>query len=445
MGIVGRYSNRRIGRRTNAVTIALFFVLLWIYREQLHLDRVGLDSSLVPWIPRPPQDVFDFEPLNSEVIESVCNATEWDTDKNKQVVFTCENNVGGIGNIRNSILNCVRYTMLAGASLVMPRIFIRNESDISVIRTGERENLEYMFDRDHFVKSLQLSCPQLRLFNDTDEVYERLGPPRTWSLGLFPESLIKEGIPSTGMEHPEQWKSLLYEWLNTIDENIQTAPTGRPTNGPMLVDLGRSYLTYPINKDGEAFATTFGNILKFRADVRQLATATFLSIGRHFFGAHLRTEKDALDSWNPVDPMWEWSEYSKQTEAYFDQAGRWDLSVMYIASGNQTQMALMAEDAKPRGLTVLTKQDLLVGKNRKQLDTLAWDHQAMIDFLVMLGATQFGGVGHSSFAWNVALKRHILSVEKERFLEGPQMLSDELSQIYGTPKKYPEYASCLWP
>uniref|UniRef100_L2FDL7 Alternative oxidase n=1 Tax=Colletotrichum fructicola (strain Nara gc5) TaxID=1213859 RepID=L2FDL7_COLFN len=386
MGIIGVYPARRFGRFTNAAAVGVLFLFLWVFREQLRLDRVGMDSSIVPWIPRMShQDIFDFEPVNSDVIRAVCDKTEWDAGKAMQVVFTCDNNVGGIGNIRNSILNCVRYTMLAGGSLVMPRIFKRNDSDISHIRTGRRQEMEYLFDRQHFIDSLHLSCPQLRLYNDTDEVYESLGPARTWSLGLFPESLVDEdNIPSTGIEHPE-------------------------------------------------------------SSARTCGTATILSIDRHFFGAHLRTEKDALDSWNPTDPMWEWSEFSKQTDAFFDQAGRWDLSVMYVASDNETQVDMLEADAEPRGVRVVTKQSLLTGKNRKMLDALTWDQKGMIDFLVMLGAAQFGGVGHSSFAWNVALKRHIFSEEKEGFLKGPQMLSDELSQIYGTPGKYHEYASCLWP
>ncbi|KDN60288.1 hypothetical protein CSUB01_12579 [Colletotrichum sublineola] len=426
------YPARRFGRFNNATAVSVFFLFLWVFREELHLDRVGMDSSLASWIlGLSHQDIFDFEPVNSDVIRAVCDETEWDAEDAMQVVFTCDNNVGGIGNIRNSILNCVRYTMLAGGSLVMPRIFKRNDSDISHIRTGRRQEMEYLFDRQHFINSLRLSCPQLRLYNDTDEVYESLGPARTWSLGLFPESLVdEEKIPSTGIKHPERWQSQLHRWLHDIDNNTDVAPTGRPTQGPMMVDLGRSYLTYPINSDGEVFATTFGNILKFREDVRQLASVTILSIDRRFFGAHLRTEKDALDSWNPADPMWEWSEYSKQADAFFDQAARWDLSVIYVASGNETQVAMLEADAEPRGVRVVTKQDLLAGKNRKRLEALTWDQKGMVDFLVMLGAAQFGGVGHSSFAWNVALKRHIFSAEKEGFLKGPHMLSDDLLPLF---------------
>ncbi|KAF6818215.1 alternative oxidase [Colletotrichum musicola] len=444
MGLKVMYRGRRLGRFSKAVIVAAAFVLLWIFREPLRLDRVGLDDSLVPWRPRPPQDAFDFPPLDSDAIRAVCDATAWDANTNTQVVFTCDNNIGGIGDVRNSVLNCVRYAMLAGGSLVMPRIFTRNES---TARADKRAGLEYMFDRDHFVESLRLSCPQLRLFDNTDEAYETLGAPRTWPLGLFPESLIEEEkIPSTGIPRPETWKSLLYAWLNVVDESIDVAPTGSRIEGPIIVDFGRSYLTYPIQSDGEAFASTFGNLLKVRADVRQLATTVVQSIDQLFFGAHLWTQKEGVDSLKPVDPNWDWSEYSRQIDVYLDQASRWDISLVYAASADATRLAAFAADAREkRGMAVVNNADLLHGKEKAQLEALSMDQQAMVDFLVMMGAAQFGGVGHSSFAWNVALKRHLFVQEPGKYLDGPQMLSDDLSQVYGTRGKYPEYAACLWP
>jgi hypothetical protein len=80
-----------------------------------------------------------------------------------------------------------------------------------------------------------------------------------------------------------------------------------------------------------------------------------------------------------------------------------------------------------------------------QLEALSWDQQGMVDFLVMLRASRFAGVGHSSFAWNVALVRHLFAQQKDH-LKGPHLLkNDELSEVYGYPRQYPEYASCLWP
>jgi hypothetical protein len=95
-------------------------------------------------------------------------------------------------------------------------------------------------------------------------------------------------------------------------------------------------------------------------------------------------------------------------------------------------------------MSVTTKFDHLSGQDLEELKNLAWDQQALVDFLVMMKAADFAGIAHSSFAWNIALKRHQYAKKKDH-LDGPQMLSDELSQMYGIPRGYPEYAACLWP
>lgn len=119
-------------------------------------------------------------------------------------------------------------------------------------------------------------------------------------------------------------------------------------------------------------------------------------------------------------------------------------SVIYAASGDASQLSMFSEDAKAYKLNVTTKQDLLQGDDRQQLEAMTFDQQALVDWLVLLKSSEFSGVGHSSFAWNIALWRHQFA-ERRDHLNGPQLMSDELSQIYGTVRQYPEYASCLWP
>ncbi|GKT55012.1 hypothetical protein ColTof4_08127 [Colletotrichum tofieldiae] len=457
-----------------AAAVAVVFFLIVVVQIRVQQIGYGLPVQATSWPPlstSAADDIFDFPPIESEAIKSVCAATAWDTRTAMEVVFTCENSVGGVGNIRNSVLNCVRYAMLAGGSLVMPKIVARDDSDINVIRTGERRGLGYMFDVEHFVESLRLSCPQLRLYNNTDAVFKALGQPKTFTMGLFPELLVdKNGAPNTGITHPELWKGKLYEWLGQVDTKL--GPTGQPTRGPFIVELGRSYMTFPIYSDGDGFATSFGDILKFRADTRQLATTTLRRMAEQFnfesalpkpvsaanitppespvlknayFGAHLRVERDAMINWSPTMEMWAWSDYGKQTTAYMEQAMNANLSLIYVASGETAHVETFKTEAATKGITVIKKQDVL-GEDIEKLDRLAWDQQALVDYLVMLKASQFGGVAHSSFAWNVALKRHILVRDpKKSYLDGPQMLSDEFSQVYGEPRKYPEYALCLWP
>ncbi|KAI9648177.1 hypothetical protein NHQ30_002809 [Ciborinia camelliae] len=391
-------------------------------------------------------DIFDFPPLESRAIQAVCRTTHW----NPEIVFTCDNSYGGVGNIRNSILNCVRYAISAGGSLIMPRIMVRSPKDISKLRTGERAGLDYMFDVQHFIDSLRLSCPELLLYRYVDEVPNRArgsGP-----IALLPESLVSEEIPKTGLEHPEAWREQFFGWMEGWT-SFGTPPT---METPVLIDLGRSYLQYPIYSDGEEMALAFGGILKFREDVRILATTVLrnllstYNISRDisqpilpntFFGAHLRTEIDAVKAWPAKD--WIYQRYEVQSKRYLKKLVDTNLTLIYVASGNQTEIARFSRDAAAYDLT--TKFMLLDVEDREYLKTLAWDQQALVDFLVMMKSSSFVGIGHSSFAWNVALKRHAFSKRKRGYLDGPQLLSDELSQIYGIPHMYPEYAACLWP
>jgi hypothetical protein len=161
-----------------------------------------------------------------------------------------------------------------------------------------------------------------------------------------------------------------------------------------------------------------------------------------FFGAHLRTEADAVKAF---DDRFNNSRYEVRSELFLEQAVSSDLPVLYVTSGNLTQVARFKADAlETYGIHVTTKNELLEGEDLERLQGLAWDQQALVDFIVMLKASSFAGIGHSSFAWNIALIRHLVD-GSEGYLEGPQLLSDGLSQIYGVPKSTPQYGTCMWP
>lgn len=158
-----------------------------------------------------------------------------------------------------------------------------------------------------------------------------------------------------------------------------------------------------------------------------------------------------MEGWPVADPMWRYGRYDVQSQLYFDQVLNSTLSVIYTASGNATEVSKFAADARARAgdrdLVVTTKNELLSHSDLMVLNSLTWDQQALVDFLVMMVASQFAGVAHSSFAWNVALKRHRWSKMNgsDHLEQGPQMLSDEYTQIYGKIGGYPEYAAGIWP
>lgn len=440
--------NRRYG-----TIAAVLLVVIWLW---VALDRPYNLPAHINWniysgrpLSTQPIDAFDLPPVESGAIRSVCDETSW----NNGLVFTCDESIGGIGNVRNSILNCVRYTIAAGAAMVLPNIDLRDPEHMSHIRTGVKKDMAYMFDVEHFVYSMSLSCPGLRIFHSVVQVddYDFDHKP----IPLTPESLV-DNIPPTGLPAPEKWRAAFDKWL----EQYAT----RTGVEPVMVNLGRSFVQYPIYSDGEDFAMDFGTILKFRLDIRILATKTLLAMSKSFglgmdlnlpvipnsfFGAHLQTEKDPTEVGPRITTSSQdtsASRYETQLHKYLGQAPRNNPAFIYLASGDAAEIKRFVTDAADVHLNVTTKHDLL-SSTPEDLDVLngmTWDQQAMVDFLVLLKASDFAGTAHSAFAWNVALKRHQQSRIMD-YLDGAQGLSDEFSQIYGISRASPEFSSCLWP
>jgi hypothetical protein len=386
-------------------------------------------------------DVFDDPPLDSEAVKSLCTKTEW----NPHLVFTCSNNGGGIGNVRNSILICIRHSIAAGAGLVIPQILLRKPDDITDIWTKDRAPFSYMFDLPHLVDSLRISCPGLILYSSEDEIGNFTNATRH---DLHVEDIASKPFffaRASMVDRPELWPHDFSSWLEKT-KLVSTAES------PLIIDLVRSYLSYPVYSDGKEFAESFGGVLKFRSDARILATKVLSSLlntsgipldistpfqQNAFLGAHLRTEFDAQKSWG--------NSYDTQLDSYVKQALSTSLPLIYLTSGDLSEATKFTNDVQPHNLKVTTKHDLLSGGDKEELLALTWDQQALVDYLVMLKASSFAGSGTSSFSWNIGLWRHIFARHREH-LNGPQPLSDELSQVYGLyPRQYPQYDTCMWP
>lgn len=439
-------------RRRSILLLAIFLTTEWLW---VLVGRPLPSSSSVPPLVHDKlssvlkKDIFHLPPPKIAAIHSLCAATKWSSD----AIFTCDNSVGGVGNIRNSILICTRLAISAGASLVLPKIIVRDAHDISEIRTSERTTMDYMFDVPHYKASLRLSCPGLKIYDDIEVLpnHAALHGPKS----LQPEDL-QEHTP-TGLPRPETWAQDFKAWLQR-----ETAGTQFTTANPLrttIVALQRSYLIYPIYSDPPSFAHSFSSILAFRRDVRHLASEVFLTLlKRHnleklwdgesqivenaYVGAHLRIEKDAKEGWPGKD--WGWSNYSMQAGAYINQTLGDGLGVMYVASGDLAEVHKFAAEAAAYNITVETKHSLLSLASVRKLSQLSFDQQGLVDFLVMLKASDFAGVAHSSFAWSIALKRHLESKRKDNMhLDGKHTLSDEWSQVYGQVAG--EYPGCVWP
>ncbi|KAK0108553.1 hypothetical protein ONS95_003351 [Cadophora gregata] len=444
--------------RRYVILFSAAFIVIWLW---LAMDEDRRLPKTIAWaigkpVSTPENDVFDHPLLDSWELREICASTEW----NSSLIFTCDDNRGGVGHVRNSILNCVRFAIGAGAGLVLPNIPLRDVEEITAGNSDDGDNIErrhgpgrqgmdYMFDKNHFVDSLRKSCPELVLVRHME--------PTTSNRrrSLLPERLFNN-IPASGIEQPEEWRDRLNIWIEKY-----MAP--EPAAEPVIVDLDQSFLHYPIYSDGQTLAHTFGDILKFRPDIRRLATMVLKGIAHShdqeagiavqtfdisspilnpsFLGVHLGTENPLAER-HEVDIMY--SHFDAQAAAYIEQATTSKIPIMYVASGNLPEVNKLAKEAKEWNVEVTHKEDVLQGKDAAALAKLTWDQRALVDYLVLLKGQEFAGVGHSSFSWNLYLRRHQIGDGVSASL-GQEVYRDGLSTLYGVRSSYVESSGCMWP
>ncbi|KAI9048413.1 hypothetical protein LZ554_007249 [Drepanopeziza brunnea f. sp. 'monogermtubi'] len=458
---------------TTAAGLAAALIIIWV--SLVNIRGPGLFYEPQPSLELLPGDDSKFlhqamnvefpAPIDYEPIREVC--TRHPSNFRPGLVFTCEEQHGGVGMVRNQILKCIRYAIHGGAAIVIPSMAKRNPGNISDIETNNEVPLENMFDREAFIDHLTKACPGMRLYHrveDFPSYNQRAGEPLSLRGDQF-----EPDHPRTGLQQPQKWRRFFDTWLEQQQVKISS-------KAPVHVKIEQTYIEYPVHHDSTAFAAEFGKILSFRRDTQALAARVLYQLKQQFslpidprkainpdafYGAHLRLERDAVWAWDPEH--WRFSRMQDQFEQQFQNIMRTNLRIVYVASGNQTVVDLFAQyldkriaeesavasDGSPaRNVTVVTKYDLLTGHDRDRLEAMGFDQQGLIDFLIMFKASAFMGVAHSSFPWTVALRRHELSQYPEYANLGSDILQDEYSTIMGTRADYPyvdPFEFGLWP
>lgn len=358
------------------------------------------------------------------------------------LVYICDNNSGGIGNIRNYIQTCLRYAIEAGATgITIPRIRKRSEKDLSDLFT-EFLPFSYMFDEQHFRDAFTTNCPQITLYDDVKDIPGAGESPKISK--ITPKDLgNREGCdPWDQNRHTDRFGLSFRRWLN--NEKHGHAPTKAR---PRLIRFNWGVLfDWQIYRDGPELAATFGGILRLNDKFIRLGKKTLEKMHAFaradgaqdgaFLGIHLRTENDALDFW---------PDYDMQSEAYIKQAQKRGYQTAYLATGNLTEAEKFMDAAiEMAQMRVVTKMDLLSDEDLDELESLSWDQQGLIDYVVLLGSEFFLGVQPSSFSVHVAMKRHLKTggLYTRPYKTGTE--GDGLSHIVGKFDKYWRGWLFLW-
>ena len=346
--------------------------------------------------------------------------------------------------IRNSTNDCLISDQ---GAFVLPDIMARSQDNVAVLITEDIRDLDYLFDKVHLISTLEQHCPQLKVYSGPKELetYE-------WaqsSLDLNPIELAYGDVRQWAIADPSVWRPNFDKWLM---EN--STASEHSAEHPVLINIGRPVFAWPMSYETAAFRNVFGRILPFRRDARDLAAEALYELSqryslnldpadpffqRAFFGAHLRTAMDALVA--------NWPGYDAQAWGYLEQAELNALFVIYVSSGSESDVKRFAEDAATRNIQVAEKSSLLKGESLMRLQNMTWDQQGIVDYEVLLKCSNFGGISQSSFSWNIAVRRNVLSVldSSEAMSNGPQSLSDEFSQVYGAIGDSSVISIAIWP
>jgi hypothetical protein len=244
----------------------------------------------------------------------------------------------------------------------------RSDTDLRAVSTNNIVDLSHLFDLEHFITSLKEGCPQMRIYNHRNDLYNL--PSTSNPLELIPQDLSREFVHKTILVHPSEWRESFDEWL-------QSHTTLLFQNRPILVDFNSPLFQFPLSYDGSAFVENFGRILRSRPDATRLAATALFELSRKyslklnpeegitrraFTGAHLRTESDAEAAG--------WTGYDTQATIYINQALSANLATIYVASGNPGDITKFRKQASLRSVNVTTKYDLLSGGDLEELKRL---------------------------------------------------------------------------
>ncbi|OBT50601.1 hypothetical protein VE04_09135 [Pseudogymnoascus sp. 24MN13] len=335
-------------------------------------------------------------------IREMCANSSWADSRN--VVVNCESRVGGVGNVRQEFLVCVRQAIEIGASLIRPNIMLRSEGLIEY-QNGPVHNMSYLFNLELFDARLRSACPYMPIYNDLAEVQ---------LVGEVARVDLPRNLPE------EQGVQLSFtEWAR-----LNRQPEGKITFRTDTQRLASTILSALLTRSSPAFLPYYG-----------LANNTFI-------GLHFRTEIDAVNVG--------YTSFEEQTAAYLSFVSATPIRAIYAASGNTTSLSLFAVEAAKLNppATVVAKGDLLEGKDKQALEALTWDQQALVDYLVLTKAARFAGVSDSSFSWGIAYARQVVSAEAGTCqsvsgLEKGVQFRDELSTVFGRPRDW--HINKLWP
>ncbi|EME38485.1 hypothetical protein DOTSEDRAFT_108824, partial [Dothistroma septosporum NZE10] len=359
--------------------------------------RKSIGDFVTDWL-----DTHVVVPFNPYPIAAYCKRTTW----RPTLVFNLANANGGIGNVRGNVLDFLFFAIEAGASIMLPGMAQRNDGDLSDV-WARRANFDEFFDEKWFLEIMEEACPQMQIYKVQEGQEVKAALPDYYR----PRSRrMDEDFGNNRIAYLKDLESWL-QIRGVIDDK---------SKGLTLVNIERSLWDIDTRSLPHGLRRNFGHLLRTNTTIRQLAALIMQNLSlQHalkidpthpipkdaFYAAHLRTESDAQNAGWLTESN---TNFTAQTTSYIAHATANKLNILYVATGNASDLArfhsIAASQHPP--LTVVSKHDLLPPSELTTLNSLTWDQQALVDYEVLQRSSVFGGFVKSSFSYNVAMTRN---------------------------------------
>ncbi|RFU28951.1 hypothetical protein B7463_g7396, partial [Scytalidium lignicola] len=411
------------------------------------------DDFITAILRQPVEGLVDPEPIYRK-----CNETKFQ----EGLVWHCPVMIGGIGNVANMWLNCMRYAIEAGATtVILPRLGARSENDL-IDLGGEKRSVELstLFDVSYFLDEWKEACPQIRSVVSDSEV-PNLNLTAT-SPRIDPRHVKKFKTRKYLIVDPTGWREAFDIWMgkNSVFKTMSAKNPVRVRQNLVLFEWNRE--VHPLD-----FVHSFPRLFQHTIQTRRLAASVLWHLEKNlshpvvsdtilfsssppskvnslgpdrltysgFMGAHLRVARDAAIA--------KWPGYEAQAPFYLAEAKRLNLTTIYLATDAAKHRDQFRTDAEREGISVIVKEDLLDVEELAELQSLTWDQQALVDFDVLMYCSWFSGFVRSSFSWMLALRRGTLPEAGTPTITDGEEYRDNLSALVGRHDKInPEG---LWP
>lgn len=135
-------------------------------------------------------------------LQRECSGGPWPTD----LVLRCPPVYGGMTNVRQKILTCVRWAIAWKMAIILPVLRPRtntNSSRIVHAYTDKVSGFEYLFDQDIFLSRLHEGCPQMTVYENIEAIgtpdkvqfvgkIDRVVHPKKAEMAIYGKKFVEE-------------------------------------------------------------------------------------------------------------------------------------------------------------------------------------------------------------------------------------------------------------